>query len=268
MYYILCVLGYLYYIYIYIYTIYTLYIYIGQGDNNERSTPTLVKFCKELNVMQIAAGNELTLFVTESGEVFSSGYHESGNSSHLLESAMSNQKVGYVHKHELLSQLNIVKVFAFNGCEHVIAISSDNNVVAFGYNARGQLGVGDYQSTCIPKHIDSLNRKVVITVGCSYYHTLFACHQLETFGTGRNDYGQLGIGATDDIVVPTLITDLAGIRIIAIACGQYHTIAATGTGYIYWYYIYIYIYYIYIIYIYPYPYPYTYPRKWRRICIW
>jgi alpha-tubulin suppressor-like RCC1 family protein len=42
--------------------------------------------------------------------------------------------------------------------------------------------------------VDALNRKFVTSVGCSYYHTVFACaDELEIYSCGRNDYGQLGL---------------------------------------------------------------------------
>jgi RCC1 and BTB domain-containing protein len=70
---------------------------------------------------------------------------------------------------------NIVKVFATNGCEHVVALTNNGQVFSFGFNVRGQLGHGDSESLSVPKQIEAFSRKYVTTVGCSYYHSIFSC---------------------------------------------------------------------------------------------
>jgi alpha-tubulin suppressor-like RCC1 family protein len=68
--------------------------------------------------------------------------------------------------------------------------------------------------------VETLNRKFVTTVGCSYYHTVFACaDEMELYSCGRNDYGQLGLGHQDDRNIPTLIETLNGKKIVSIGCG-------------------------------------------------
>ena len=109
-------------------------------------------------------------------------------------------KTGQLRLIEKLRGKNISKVFAANGCEHVIAVTSkrffrmidiDNGrAYTFGFNVKGQLGHGDQNSLSVPKMVEALNRKFVTTVGCSYYHTIFSCSDdLETYACGRNDYG-------------------------------------------------------------------------------
>ncbi len=110
-------------------------------------------------------------------------------------------KTGQLRLIEKLRGKNVVKIFAANGCEHIIALTSkirkefnfhlDNGkVYTFGFNVKGQLGHGDQNSLNVPKLVETLNRKFVTTVGCSYYHTIFSCSdELETYACGRNDYG-------------------------------------------------------------------------------
>jgi alpha-tubulin suppressor-like RCC1 family protein len=49
-----------------------------------------------------------------------------------------------------------------------------------------------------------------------------------TYGCGRNDFGQLGFGSSDDVLIPTQIQPLNFIIPISIACGQFHTVIATS----------------------------------------
>ena len=86
----------------------------------------------------------------------------------------------------------------------------------------------------MPKQVEALSKKFVTTVGCSYYHTVFACSdELETYSCGRNDYGQLGLNHLDDRNIPALIEALNGKKIISIGCGQYHTVVASNEGDVY-----------------------------------
>ena len=128
----------------------------------------------------------------------------------------------------------IVKVFASNGWEHIIAINAQGEVFAMGYNAKGQLGIGNWVGSPLPKQIESLKSKFVTTVGLSYFHTIFACgDDLETYSSGRNDHGQLGLGNNVDVWVPTLIESLNGKKVTSIGWGQYHTILATNASEVY-----------------------------------
>ena len=54
---------------------------LGLNDNKERLVPTIVNACENLNVVAVAAGNELTIILTDSGEVYSCGFNENGTSS-------------------------------------------------------------------------------------------------------------------------------------------------------------------------------------------
>lgn len=123
---------------------------------------------------------------------------------------------------------NITKIYAFNGCEHIIAMSISGEILTYGYNAWGQLGHGNATNSNIPKPVETLSGKFVTTVSCSYYHTIFSCgDDMETYACGWNDYGQLGIGGDLDKHVPTLIEGLNGKWVTSIGCGQYHTIVTT-----------------------------------------
>jgi len=54
---------------------------LAHGDTVERHVFTLVEACNQLPVVQVAAGNEHTLILTEGGDLYSSGYNEIASSS-------------------------------------------------------------------------------------------------------------------------------------------------------------------------------------------
>lgn len=114
-------------------------------------------------------------------------------------SSTGPNKTGQLKLIDKLRGKNIIRIFAFNGCEHVVALTSklfsliflDNGkVFSFGFNVKGQLGHGDQASMNSPKLVEGLSKKFVTTVACSYYHTIFSCSdEMETYACGRNDYG-------------------------------------------------------------------------------
>lgn len=53
------------------------------------------------------------------------------------------------------------------------------------------------------------------------------------YSWGKNDYGQLGNGTTDDTSIPQLIEFTPDRRIIAVSVGSYHVLAIDNEGFIY-----------------------------------
>ena len=53
---------------------------LAHGDTVERHVFTMVEACNHLPVIQVAAGNEHTLILTENGDLYSSGYNEIASS--------------------------------------------------------------------------------------------------------------------------------------------------------------------------------------------
>jgi RCC1 and BTB domain-containing protein len=76
---------------------------------------------------------------------------------------------------------------------------------------------------------------VVHLAQCSYYHSIFVCkNDKEVYSTGRNDYGQLGLGVNDDQKdTPKAIHEFKGKDVSSVGCGQYHTIVALNVGDVY-----------------------------------
>ncbi|KAF0698331.1 Aste57867_11051 [Aphanomyces stellatus] len=198
---------------------------LGHGDTIPRATPTLVEFCQGKNVTDVACGNENTIILCENGEVFVCGYNDSG------QCGMGTTQ--RVHSFKLIMGLmdkQVVKLSAGNGCEHVAAVTDSGDVFTFGYNARGQLGHGTMAAFAFPTRIAAFGRKPVVKVACSYFHTLVVTEDNEMFGFGRNDFGQLGIPDGLDKHEPCRIPFFSGRRVLALACGQYHSIVSLASG--------------------------------------
>lgn len=131
---------------------------------------------------------------------------------------------------------------------------ASGSLFTVGFNGRGQLGHGSTLSVAEPAPVLRLAEKHVVDVACSYFHTAIVTSDGELFTCGRNDFGQLGIASSSDAAEdddsgphsnnssgggPTGTADKhypQPVRfffrhpVLAVACGQHHTIASLCTS--------------------------------------
>lgn len=93
-----------------------------------------------------------------------------------------------------------------------------NNVVAFGNNSKGQLGINNNVEgigiTTLSKFFDSK----IKDISCGFYHTLFLSENGNVYVTGTGNKGQLGLGFSNkERTYPIKIEGLP--RIKKISCG-------------------------------------------------
>eukprot|EP00698_Gefionella_okellyi_P001796 TRINITY_DN11641_c0_g1_i1.p1 TRINITY_DN11641_c0_g1~~TRINITY_DN11641_c0_g1_i1.p1 ORF type:complete len:1160 (+),score=184.22 TRINITY_DN11641_c0_g1_i1:499-3480(+) len=118
------------------------------------------------------------------------------------------------------------------GSEHVLVLSTDGCVYAWGSNTYGQLGLGHTFDALGPEPVPTLCDGSVGFIACGTEHTLFA-HAIEgMLSCGRNDYRQLGLrNETSDMVsTPTDIHVLATLRVISAAAGERHSVISVSDG--------------------------------------
>ncbi|RXN32151.1 RCC1 and BTB domain-containing 1-like protein [Labeo rohita] len=113
-----------------------------------------------------------------------------------------------------------------------IYITHDDEVYVLGLNCSNCLGTGDSQSTIVPKKLDCLTGKKLVSLSYgSGPHVLLATEGGELYAWGHNGYSQLGNGTTNQGVSPILVsTNLQNKRVTEVACGSHHSLALTHEG--------------------------------------
>ncbi|CAN7052261.1 unnamed protein product [Brassica oleracea var. botrytis] len=131
------------------------------------------------------------------------------------------------------------------GTAHVVALSEDGFLQAWGYNEQGQLGRGvtceGLQAprviTAYAKFLDEAPELVKITqVSCGEYHTAAVSETGEVYTCGLGSMGQLGhvsLQSGDKELIPRRVAGLDGVSMKEVACGGVHTCALSLEGALY-----------------------------------
>jgi alpha-tubulin suppressor-like RCC1 family protein len=113
------------------------------------------------------------------------------------------------------------------GSDHSAAALADGTVRCWGWNQRGEIGVGVVGSFFTqPRLVPGLDRVVAVAAGTGF--TLALDADGSVWGWGANDWGQLADGTLQDRISPQRIPGLDGI--VAIACGAVHGLAIRSDG--------------------------------------
>ncbi|CAK8579014.1 unnamed protein product [Lathyrus sativus] len=120
------------------------------------------------------------------------------------------------------------------GADYTVARSdSGKNVYSWGWGDFGRLGHGDHSDLFIPHPIRALQGLMIKQIACGDCHCLAVTMESKVLSWGRNQNGELGLGTTEDSLVPQKILAFEGIRIKMVAAGAEHSVAITEDGDLY-----------------------------------
>nr|XP_029144486.1 ultraviolet-B receptor UVR8 isoform X2 [Arachis hypogaea] len=120
------------------------------------------------------------------------------------------------------------------GADHTIAYSkSQGEVYSWGWGDFGRLGHGNSSDLFIPHPITALRGHKIKQIACGDSHCLAVTMEGEVQSWGRNQNGQLGLGTTEDSLVPQKIQTFQGVPIKMVAAGAEHSVAITEDGELY-----------------------------------
>lgn len=125
-----------------------------------------------------------------------------------------------------LLQRSIEEIAAGN--EHSLVLTKEGEVLTCGYNDNGQCGHNSTKRAPYFKSMSGLTDTRVTNIysfnGCE--HSLLLTRDGRVATCGFNDYGQLGQGNTNSLIVPKFISSFGKRQVRKISCSYYHTIFA------------------------------------------
>ncbi|KAM7529890.1 hypothetical protein LguiB_033300 [Lonicera macranthoides] len=178
-------------------------------------------------VLLISAGASHSLALLSGNVVCSWGRGEDGQLGHGdAEDRLSPTHVSALDGHDIVS--------ITCGADHTAAYSQSHmQVYSWGWGDFGRLGHGNSSDLFTPQPIKSLHGLRIRQIACGDSHCLAVTMEGEVQSWGRNQNGQLGLGTTEDSLIPQKIESFKGVSVKMVAAGAEHTAAVTVDGDIY-----------------------------------
>jgi alpha-tubulin suppressor-like RCC1 family protein len=198
---------------------------LGDGSKTEKLTPVAVK--KLSGVTQIAASGTHAMALLASGTVMTWGgdfWGQLGNGTRACEGCTPTLVPIPV------PGLSGVKQIAASGGVDA-ALLGDGTVRAWGEDRNGQLGDGSSVAKTRPITVKGLSHvRSIVAGGLGSYgtHMLALLESGAVVGIGRNGFGQLGDGTTEDRSAPVRVHTSAAV--VALSTGPSHSLALLGGG--------------------------------------
>ncbi|XP_023674598.2 probable E3 ubiquitin-protein ligase HERC1 isoform X1 [Paramormyrops kingsleyae] len=195
---------------------------LGLGNTSNKKLPERVTALEGYQVGQVACGLNHTLAVSADGMMvwaFGDGdYGKLGLGNSTAKS--SPQKV------DVLCGIGIKKVSC--GTQFSVALTKDGNVYTFGQDRLIGLPEGRARNHNRPQLVPALSGVFISDIAVGAEHTLALSSTGEVYSWGSNSEGQLGLGHTNHVREPTLVTTLQGKNIQQISAGRCHSVAWTA----------------------------------------
>ena len=201
---------------------------LGDGQPRRRLTRVPQALFAGSRVVMVSCGGWHTMAVTAVGHAWTCGYNDFGQ----LGVGDTANRLGFTRVDA--GQLGGARiVMAACGWWHSVMVSAEGGVCTFGYG-RG-LGLNDEQDRLVPTllaaEVFKGSKIVTVAAGCAYTMAVGVDGALWAWGWGSS--GQLGLGDTNDRLVPTLVGAeevFGGSQVRTISCGGVHTLAVTEAG--------------------------------------
>jgi alpha-tubulin suppressor-like RCC1 family protein len=196
---------------------------LGNGSTNGSDVPVRVRLPGGTRVTGISAGFAHSVAVTSTGAVLAWGKNYNGD---LGNGSTTDSDVPV--KVDLPAGTQVIAIAA--GSEHSLAVTSTGAVLAWGYNADGELGNGGTGSSNVPVNVSLPAGTRVTAVAAGALHSLAVTSTGAVLAWGYNADGELGNGGTTNSDVPVMVKLPAGTKVTAVAAGGYYSLALTATG--------------------------------------
>lgn len=195
---------------------------LGDRTNIQKTWPVPIATLPA-RALAIASGFYHNLLLTSTGVLYAWGL---GNNGRLGDGTTTSKNTPVV----VGSLTNAIKIAC--GRDHSVAVTRTGQVYAWGYNWHGQLGDNTQTERATPTLITAISS--VVGIACGANHTVAFTTSGQLYSWGLNSYGQLGDTTTLTRLLPTLISVplvTANTRqsVVALACGEHHTMALVRT---------------------------------------
>lgn len=117
------------------------------------------------------------------------------------------------------------------GSSHTCAITNTHQLKCWGGNSSGQLGNGTLVASSLPVAVDTTNfgSATVQAVATGSYHSCLIDNNHQLYCWGWNGVGQLGMGNTSDLLIPTAVPGMSSVVFVTTQHGHTCAVKMDGT---------------------------------------
>jgi alpha-tubulin suppressor-like RCC1 family protein len=205
---------------------------LGDGTVVTRYYPIQVKKDNNnflQNIVQVSAGESHTVYLSNNGAVYASGYNAFRQ---LGDGTISTRYYPVqVKLNATTNLLNIIQVSS--GRVHTLFLTNNGFVYATGNSSLGQLGYGSTLTPSFPVQVKinvTTNLSNIIQVSAGYSHSLFLKSDGTIYACGYNLRGELGNGTTTQSNYAILINNSNLTNIVQVSAGFYHSLFIKSNG--------------------------------------
>ena len=171
---------------------------MGTGDRNDRYVAGKVYGFGGQNIVQIAMGRQASYAIDSNGKLWAWG--DNTMYGQLGDRTFSEKNRPFpVYSYGAINSTAVVRVCG--GGYFALALLANGNMVSFGDNSYGQLGVnnplisksGEPLLVVKPSELAS---KTIVDIQCGYDYAMALTSSGDVYTWGNNNYGQLGDGSS------------------------------------------------------------------------
>jgi regulator of chromosome condensation len=212
------------------------------GLNDKEATPTAISdvyFPEGTRFVEVAAGDSCSFALTTEGTVYGWGTFRKNEG---VLGFSKNIETAWRPVH-----LDMIKKVTDIACgsNHVVAITQDNRVWAWGSGQQNQLGrrvierklAESLMPNLVGFHDPSFKKasRKMVKIACGDYHSLAIADDGHVWAWGANNYAETGNpeNAGDDtatVPAPRIVKSLEGRGVTDLAGGSHHNMAITKSG--------------------------------------
>ena len=195
---------------------------LGTGLSESSSLPKPVAAPADVGGwVLISAGEYHSVAVSDAGGVYTWGMNTSGQLGHgdLARRPSPTRVVALMG-----SRAQAVAA----GQAFCLVATSSTEVLSWGHNGAGQLGLGDREERRSPQAVVRLRGVAVVQISCGGRHAAALDRDGGLWTWGDNGGGRLGHGDGEDRSLPTRVANSQDMALEQVACGYGHTLARSA----------------------------------------
>nr|XP_054770792.1 probable E3 ubiquitin-protein ligase HERC4 [Lytechinus pictus] len=186
-----------------------------------------------VDIVNVCCGRQHFLALSADGRVYSWGWNGDGQ----LGIPKKKGKHLECPKPRLIKSISDVGVVQIAcGNDHSLALTRDGRLFSWGFNRRGQLGVGrgnakrDKRFVDKPIEVENLWGVPLQRIAAGGQHSVVLSVSGSVYVWGWNEHGQLGLQQSDNVKLPVKLESISHGDVKTISCGMHHTSFLTQNG--------------------------------------